>query len=1015
MEFRLLGPVEVDVAGRALDVGHARQRAVLAVLLLDLGHIVPADRLIDRIWDQEPPASARNVLSGHLARLKSALASVPDAAVSLRRRGGGYQLRAEPERVDLHRFRGLVAAARAAGDDDKSAQLLRQALDLWRGQALADLRSPWLDAMRSSLEAERTATARDLADIRLRLGEHHTLAAELASEAAAAPADERLIGQLMLALYRCGQKADALRWFEQARRRLAVELGADPAPQLQALHQQILRGDPALAVPDSGPASTGTEPAGDVQSAPPVPRQLPADVAAFTGRAEELAELAALLDPGHRQGSAVVISAIAGTPGVGKTGLALHWAHQVMQRFPDGQLYVNLRGYDPGPPVTPADALAGFLRALGVPGRNLPAETGELAACYRSLLAERRMLVVLDNARDAGQVRPLLPGTGACLAIVTSRDTLAGLVARDGARRIELDLLPLPDAVQLLRELIGARVDADPLAAEELAERCSRLPLALRLAAELAASRPDVPLARLAAELGDQHRKLDLLGALGDQATAVRAVFSWSYQQLDTGAARAFRLLGLHPGADLDLAAAAALTGMPPAHAPVHAEALARAYLIQPSGTGRYGMHDLLRAYAREQALAHDGGDSCRAALTRLFDYYRSGAAAAMDLLYPAEGHLRPRVPVSGAVPALSDAEAARAWLDRELANQVAVTAHCAEHGWPRHAIDLAATLFRYLVGSGSHLPEALLIYTDALRAAEQSGDVSGQAAALNGLGAVVLMKGHFRAAADYYRGALRSYRACGDRVGEARILHNLASTEFNLHNHMSAAGYCQQAITAYDAAGDNLGRARALADLAEAETELGSYDQASEHLQLAVPVLRQANDQVREAQALERIGLLSLRRARFAEAAGSFEECLTAYRRLGHPTGVAAQMCNLGEVWLRQDEYERAISYFRQALPLFRETGYQHGEIIALRNLARVQQAVGRPAAARSGLATVIELAAQTGNTYEQASAHRDLAESHDAAGQDEEARQHWQQALALFDQVGAPEADEVRTRLST
>jgi DNA-binding SARP family transcriptional activator/tetratricopeptide (TPR) repeat protein len=1010
MEFRLLGPVEAETADRTLDVGHARQRAVLAVLLLDLGRVVSADQLIDRIWDDEPPASARNVLYGHLARLKSALAGSQDPGVSLARRAGGYRLHVDPDRVDLHRFRGLVAAARTAGYDDQAAKLLRRALDLWRGQPLAGLHSSWLDAVRSSLELERTAAARELTDIRLRLGEHHALAAELAIEAAAAPIDERLIGQVMLALYRSGQKAEALRWFDRTRRQLAAELGADPAPPLQTLYQQVLRADPALDPPGrSATAATAV-----VALGVPVPRQLPGDVPAFTGREGELAALAAVLD-GHRRErcGAVVISAIAGTAGVGKTGLAVHWAHRIAERFPDGQLYVNLRGFDPGPPVSPTDALTGFLRALGVAGADLPEETEELGARYRSLLAAREMLIVLDNARDANQVRPLLPGSGTCLAVVTSRDTLAGLVARDGARRVDLDVLPMPDAVRLLRELIGPRARAEQRAAEALAERCCRLPLALRIAAEFAAARPELPLAQLADELTDQQRQLDLLDAEGDQATAARVVFSWSYRQLDAPAARAFRLFGLHPGPDFELNAAGALTGTTVRQARALAEALARASLIQSDRAGRYSMHDLLRAYAREQTPAGEAGGSARAALNRLFDYYRASASAAMDILYPAEAHLRPRVPASAGTPALAGPQAARAWLDRELANLVAVTGHCAAHGWPRHAIDLAALLFRYLLVSDTHLPEALTIYTHALRAGTESGDVHGQAVALNGLGGVSLMKGHFRAAADHYRGALDRYRQCGDRVGEARVLHNLASTESNQHDYASAARHCQQAIAAYDAAGEGVGRARALTDLAECETELGSYHQAAEHLELAIPVLRQANDHVHEAQALERIGQLSLHLSRLAEAATAFQESLAAYRSLRHPTGVATQLCNLGEVSLRAGDGRRAIGYFRQALPAFRESGYQHGEIIALRSLGQALQETDDPAAAYTEFVAAIDLAAQTGNAYQQASAHRDLAESHYAVGQHEAARRQWELALSLFDQVSAPEANEIRVRL--
>jgi len=441
-----------------------------------------------------------------------------------------------------------------------------------------------------------------------------------------------------------------------------------------------------------------------------LPRQLPGVAAHFTGRAAELAALTGLLDgPPGAPTRAVVISAIGGTAGVGKTALAVQWAHLIAGRFPDGQLYVNLRGYDTGEPVATADALAGFLRALGVPGTDIPGEIEERARLYRSRLAGRRVLVLLDNAHDAGQVRPLLPGDPGCVAVVTSRDTLAGLVAADGARRLDLDVLPLGDAIALLRSLIGPRADDDPGATAELAGLCARLPLALRIAAELAATRRITPLRQLVAEL-----ESDRLGCLdaGEDRADVRAVFSWSYRQLPGDLADAFVLTGLHPGADLDVHAAAALTGTSISQARRVLSRLHRASLLQECGPGRYGMHDLLRAYAREQAVARDTSEQSRQALTRLFDYYRSAAAAAMDLLYPAEGHRRPRMsPTAAVVPAMQDEAAARAWLDRERANLVVMVVHCAGHGWPAHAASLARTLFGYLM-NGGHRPEARTIYS---------------------------------------------------------------------------------------------------------------------------------------------------------------------------------------------------------------------------------------------------------------------------------------------------------------
>jgi tetratricopeptide (TPR) repeat protein/transcriptional regulator with XRE-family HTH domain len=739
-----------------------------------------------------------------------------------------------------------------------------------------------------------------------------------------------------------------------------------------------------------------------------VPRELPAPVRHFTGRSAELDELSDLAAGGEVP--ALVICAVGGTAGVGKTALAVQWAHEAADRFPDGQLYVNLRGYDPGEPTAASDALAGFLRTLGVPGTDIPDGAEDRARLYRSRLAGRRLLVLLDNARDGEQVRPLLPGDPGCVAVVTSRDALAGLVAADGARRLDLGVLPLADAVTLLRSLIGPRADDDPEAAAALAGLCARLPLALRIAAELAAARRGAPLAELVAELAAS--RLDCLDA-GEDRADVRAVFSWSFRQLPDEVAGAFALIGLHPGADLDVYATAALTGTTTAQARRALSQLDRASLLQASWSGRYGMHDLLRAYAREQAVGRLADDGRQQALTRLFDYYLAAAAAAMDVLFPAEARQRPRIaPTAEVLPGMPGEAEARAWLDRERPNLVLVAVHCASHDWPRHAADLAHTLFHYLM-TGGHLPEAHTIYGHALQAASRSGDLAAEASALNGLGSISIMSGRSRDAVGHYQAALERYRQCGDRVREAKVLHNLGMTEQELENHQSAVCYYTRAITAYDDAKDSLGAARALADLAGAETGIGSYDRAAEHLQHALPVLREANDQVREAEALAGIGELKLREGQPTQAAGFFEQALAIYRRIDSPRGIAAGLLNLGRLSLRQGECQQAIGCLRQALALFRDSGYQHGEIITLRSLAEALAGVGQPVEARSELAAAVRLATETGNTHQQASGHCELGESYHCAGQDDQARYHWQQALALYTQLGAPEADQIRTRL--
>jgi tetratricopeptide (TPR) repeat protein/transcriptional regulator with XRE-family HTH domain len=727
------------------------------------------------------------------------------------------------------------------------------------------------------------------------------------------------------------------------------------------------------------------------------PHQLPAAVSHFTGRAPELDELTRLLGT-VRASTAMVISALTGTAGVGKTALAVQWAHQVASQFPDGQLYVDLRGYGPDEPVAASDALAALLQSLGVPGLQIPDSLEDRARLYRSRLAGQRVLVLLDNADGAEQVRPLLPGHPACLALVTSRDQLAGLVATDGARRRSLSVLQPTDAIRLLRSLIGGRVDADPQSAVALAELCARLPLALRIAAEQAAARPDASLAEMAAELAD--RRLDALDA-GDERANVRAVFTWSYARLPDHAAEMFALAGLHPGASIDAHEAAALTGTTVTQARQALDRLQRASLLQASPGGRYYMHDLLHAFAREQAAARNTSVSCRQALSRLFDYCRAAAAAAMDILFPAETHRRPRITVASAtLPPITDDAQARAWLDATRANLVAVVSHCTGHGWAQHATDLATTLSRYL-NTGSHLPDALTIHNHALQAARQSGDLAAEARTVNALGSISLAKGHCHHAVSHYQAALDLSRNCGDRVGQAHALANLGITHDRLHNYQSAAEYFRQAITAYTSLGDRLGAARALSDLGGAERELGHLDLAAEHLHHALPVLRDEQDQLGEAHTLLALGELSLRNGTPDDAATYFDQSLAIFRHHGNPCGIASGLHGLGDASLRRGDYPQAITYLREALAPSRGAGNQYIEILRLRTLARALNGDGQVAAARTELQTALQLATQTGHAHQQASAHRDLADSHRRAGEVQQARHHWQQALTIYTQL--------------
>ena len=622
LRVQLLGPVRAWRGDQELEIGGPRRRALLG-MLANARQAVSRSELIDGLWGHDPPASAHNSVHVYISGLRRVLEPrrarrAPSQLLTAI--GPGYRLRLEPGRLDTEVLDEHMADARRLGSSDPAAaaKSLDAALRLWQGASLAGIPGPWADIERARLDELRQTATADRLDIMLTLGGHHQALAELAALIRQYPLQERFHGQLMLALYRCGRQADALAAFADARRVLADQLGIDPGPALRRLHQQILTADAALdAQPAGGPGAPGARAERVL-----VPRELPADTDRFAGRSAELAELDRLV-------AADGVCAVTGSAGVGKTALAVHWGHRVRDAFPGGQLYVDLRGYDPGEPVTAGDALAGFLRSLGVADQDIPAGADERAACYRSLLDGRRVLVVLDNAAAVEQVRPLLPGAPSCVVVVTSRDSLPGLVARHGARRLHLDLLPVDDAVSLLRELIGERVDADKATAVALAGQCARLPLALRVAAELAVTRPDMDLAKLVSELADERRRLDLLDAGGDPRTAIRAVFSWSYRRLPADAARAFRLIGLHPGPDMDTLAVSALTGANAQQAADLLRQLARGHLIYPTAPGRYAMHDLLRAYAANMTSAKEGAESdASEALARLLGYYLAVAAA---------------------------------------------------------------------------------------------------------------------------------------------------------------------------------------------------------------------------------------------------------------------------------------------------------------------------------------------------------------------------------------------------
>jgi tetratricopeptide (TPR) repeat protein/transcriptional regulator with XRE-family HTH domain len=732
-----------------------------------------------------------------------------------------------------------------------------------------------------------------------------------------------------------------------------------------------------------------------------VPRELPADVGAFTGRSAELARLDALIPVAKNDATdgPVVISAVSGSAGAGKTALAMRWAHQAAERFPDGQLYVNLRGYDPEQPVSASEALAGFLRALGVPSRDIPVDEAERAARYRSLLAGRRMLVVLDNAATEDQVRPLLPGKAGVMVLVTSRDSLPGLVARDGAQRLELDVLPTADAISLLRALIGERVDAAPEAARTLAEQCARLPLALRVAAELAAVRPHTPLAELTTELASEEKRLDLLDAGGDRRAAVTSVFSWSYYQLPAAAARMFRALGLHPGPDFDRFAAAALAGTGADEAGRLLILLARAHLIQPVGSQRFGMHDLLRAYAARLASAHEGMQARRAARTRLFDYYLASVVAAMNVLVPVERRDFDR-PAETIVPELTG-PLARIWLDAERGTLVAVAAYTARHGWPRCTIRLAETLFRYL--DGEYHAEALAIYTYAEQAARACGDHVAQIRVLTRIAGFYCWQARFPQALDRYQAALAAAEAVDDRACKLLILTDLGGMRLQQGRYRQAVQCHEQALALARELASTLAEVIALDNLATIYLLQGHYQLGLEYQQRAFALYRQVAPPA-DVAVLPPAGLGGDHhlQGRYQQIVVYYRRHIALSRQLGDRYGEADTLIRLGRISHLLDRLEQALSYHLEALALFQDAGDRSREADALNGIGECLVASNQQAKAHARHAAALTLARETGDRQQQGRALAGLAAAELIQGSYERAIGYYRQALPMFRDIG-------------
>lgn len=922
MEFQLLGPVEARHDGELVDLGPPRQRCVLAALAVDVGRPVLLPTLVDRVWDEDPPQRARETVYVYIGRLRRILTDAVGGSALLERRSKGYVLDAEPGQVDLHRYRRALDEARQpACPPVRRLELLRGALAAWHGTPLADLDGEWAARLRTGLEREHIRTVTDWAGEEIRAGNYAGPLGALADLLDRDPLNEALAAELIRGLHRAGRTAEALDSYRRIRDRLVEELGVEPGPDLREMHRTVLRGDlePAAGPPDAAPDG-GTGPA-----------QLPLDVAGFTGRARELSSLTALLTSAARQPTAATVCVLSGTAGVGKTALAVHFAHRVRDRFPDGQLYVNLRGFDPSSHAVPPDeAVRAFLEALDVPPSRVPRTAEAQFALYRTLLADKRMIVLLDNASDVGQVRPLLPGAPGCLVLITSRIQLLTLVAAEGARPVPVDVLPRDDAEALLSSRLGDGWAGDePDAVDAVIERCAGLPLALAIVAARAATLPGTSLRGLAEELAGERTQLDGLST-GDDATDVRAVFSWSYRTLSPAAATLFRLLGLHPGPDVSLAALASLVGDRIGDVRRPLAELVHAHLVDQRTVGRYRLHDLLHAYAAELAASLDGEQDRVLAGRRIIDHYLHTAHAADRLMHPS----RDLVALPAAAPGvraepIGSGEAAIAWFTAEhqvliaavrwahAAGDAARTWHLAWrlatyfdwqghwHDWvTTQEIGLAAACAagRPLWEAHSHrglaraatwlgrVEEAEVRFGEALRLYRILEELAGQAHTEHDLARLYSIKGHDRQAWAHAHEALILYRAAGHRSGEANALNALAWCSVMIGRAEAAVWYCERALTLLQEIGDGKGEAAAWDTLGYAYHRLGKYHEAVNGYQHSLDLQRDQGDRNQEAMTLGHLGESFLGAGDIDGARRSWQQSLDVLESLGHPDAEEAR-----------------------------------------------------------------------------------------------------------------------------
>jgi DNA-binding SARP family transcriptional activator/tetratricopeptide (TPR) repeat protein len=983
-----LGPLAILAASGESSVPANRDRALLAVLMLNANQVVEQGFLVDAVWGDQPPTTARAQLHTCVSRVRRLLP--PDV---LQTAPGGYLLSVGPRELDLLEFESLVAQARrdvAAGRTADGVEVFRAALDLWRGAAFTGVDSQVVRSGAASLEELRSRVWEECLDAELSLGRAAELVGELTARVHEYPTRERLRGQLMLALYRTGRRADALAVFRETRELLADELGVEPGPDLVELHRQMLRGDERLA--------TGTR---DREP----PRCLPRDVADFVGREDALGRLlGAIPEAGGAAGRASVVLAVDGMPGVGKTAVAVRVAHLVADRYPDGALYLDLHGHSEHAPLDPAAALNVLLHQLDVPGERIPESLDGRIARWRSELADRRVLLLLDNAASSAQVAPLLPGSDGCLTLVTSRQRLVDL---DGVRPVSLEVLTAGEAVALLHRIVGERVAGDEAGAAAVARVCGYLALAIRLAAARLAHRPTWTVRDLLARLESAR---PVLAELATDGRSLDTAFALSHQSLPEPERRMFRMLGLHPGEEFDARAAAAMADLELHEAAAIVDRLVDAHLLAEPSAGRYRLHDLLRDYARGLAGAQQTAEDRRAAVERLLDWYLHAAviATAPLELSPFDFGLTtpPRYPLGPLDPA-----GAVDWFAIERANLVAGVRVAEELGLAGTAWRLARATCRFLFlrGYNDDLIEA---NTVALRAAQGAGDRLGEATARSFRAAGYSRRGRFLEAYEDLKIVLGYRQDSGDREGEATTRYLLASQAAYLSWPATAMEHVNTSLRLNRELGLTVGEGMCRAALGEIYRVLGRLDEAMEQNLAALACAREAGSGNLIALAEGHIGAVELALGHLDEAEVALRQSLAKKHALGNLIGEAEALLGLAELYRRRGDVAAALRYDRDALDVTCGGADLLGECAARNSFGTSLRLAGVADAARDQHRQALALAVEIRNRFEEARALAGLAEL--TAGTDRAgAVGLWRDALKIFQELGVPERHAVAARL--